>query len=181
MESVYGASCPDETMVYKWHSFFKQGRALLGYNPRHWRPIDATTPEIIPRVEKKTIQRFQTKEETACGNGWSIGCDNFRNSTLSSWLEKTRWNLTKRFLLLQGNALVHKTCVALAALQKVGCDILEHPTYSSDLASSNYYHFPKLQIKLVGKSFPSMKKWRTRFSFIFRTLTKHFFMKVYIS
>ncbi|KAI4455264.1 hypothetical protein MML48_9g00016411 [Holotrichia oblita] len=34
MSLVYGDSCPGKTMVYKWHSLFKQGRESLEDDPR---------------------------------------------------------------------------------------------------------------------------------------------------
>ena len=51
MESVYGDSCLGKTMVYKWHSLFKQGRTSLEDDPRAGRSIEVTTPEIVQKVE----------------------------------------------------------------------------------------------------------------------------------
>ncbi|KAI4461475.1 hypothetical protein MML48_5g00006571 [Holotrichia oblita] len=46
MSLVYGDSYPGKTMVYKWHSLFKQGRESLEGDPRPGRSIEANT--IIP-------------------------------------------------------------------------------------------------------------------------------------
>lgn len=59
--------------------------------------------------------------------------------------QKRRGKLTKGVLLLHDNAPVYKSHVALAALLKVGFDILNHPPYSPDLAPSDYYLFPKMK------------------------------------
>lgn len=58
--------------------------------------------------------------------------------------ENRRGKLTRCVLLLHDNAPVLKSRVALAALHKVGFDILNHPPYSPDLAPSDYYLFPKM-------------------------------------
>lgn len=64
-------------------------------------------------------------------------------ASILKWLqeaikEKRRGKLTKGVLLLHDNAPVHKSRVAMAALHKVGFDILEHPAYSLDLTPSDY-------------------------------------------
>ncbi|CAH2086943.1 unnamed protein product [Euphydryas editha] len=65
--------------------------------------------------------------------------------------QKRRGKLTKGVLLLHDNAPVHKSRVALAALLKVGFDILNQPPYSPDLAPSDYYLFPKIKKELRGE------------------------------
>ncbi|CAH2257986.1 jg25254 [Pararge aegeria aegeria] len=63
MSSVYGESCPGKTMVYKWHTLFKQGRASLEDDPRPGRPIEVTTPEIIQKVEKLILEDARLKKK----------------------------------------------------------------------------------------------------------------------
>ena len=63
MESVYGASCPGKTMVYKWHSLFKQGRTSFEDDPRPGRSTEVTTPEIIKKVEKIILEDARLKKK----------------------------------------------------------------------------------------------------------------------
>lgn len=63
MESVYGDSCPGKTMVYKWHSLFKQGRTSLEDDPRPGRSTEVTTPEIIKKVEKIILEDARLKKK----------------------------------------------------------------------------------------------------------------------
>lgn len=42
---------------------------------------------------------------------------------------------------------------AITAIQNCGFQLLEHLTYSPDLATSDYYLFPKLKKKLSGCQF----------------------------
>lgn len=53
----------------------------------------------------------------------------------------------KRCAALYDKALVHKSSVVLDTLHKLGFDILNHPPYSADLASNDYYFFPKIKKK----------------------------------
>lgn len=67
--------------------------------------------------------------------------------------EKRRGKLSSGVLLLQDNAPVHKSKVAMAALDRCGFESLVHPPYSPDLAPSDYYLFPNLKKELRGKKF----------------------------
>lgn len=51
MSLVYGDSCPEKTMVYKWHSLLKQGWESLEDDPRPGKSVEVTTPELIQKVE----------------------------------------------------------------------------------------------------------------------------------
>ena len=53
--------------------------------------------------------------------------------------------MTRGVLLLQGNAAVHKSRFAMAALHTHGFEPLVHPPYSPDLAPSDFYLFPNLK------------------------------------
>ena len=52
---------------------------------------------------------------------------------------------TERFH--QGNALVHKYVVSLAALRDCLFKLVDHPPYSPDMAPSDYFLFPIMKIK----------------------------------
>ena len=58
-----------------------------------------------------------------------------KNQVDSAWKANTRSDLPSGQL---------KSTVALAAIQKCGFQLVEHPPYSPDLASSDYYLFPKM-------------------------------------
>lgn len=63
MSLVYGDSCPRKTIVYKWHSLFKQGRESLEDDPRPGRSIDVTTPALIQKVEKIVLENARLKKK----------------------------------------------------------------------------------------------------------------------
>jgi len=43
----------------------------------------------------------------------------------------------------------------MANSKELNCELLENPSYSSDLTPSDYYVFPNLKIFLTGKRFTS--------------------------
>lgn len=63
MLAVYGESAPGKTMIYKWHGLFKQGRESIEDDPGSGRPIEATTPEIIEKVEKLILEDGRLKKK----------------------------------------------------------------------------------------------------------------------
>ena len=58
-------------------------------------------------------------------------------------------------LLHQGNALAHKSVLAMAAAHQCGFQLVEHLLYFPDLAPSDYNLFPKMKKELSGHCFPS--------------------------
>lgn len=69
--------------------------------------------------------------------------------------EKRRGKLRAGVLLLQDNAPVHTSQVAVASATKCGFELLPHPPYSPDLAPSDFFLFPNLKSELRGKRFHS--------------------------
>ena len=63
---------------------------------------------------------------------------------------KGQGKLDRHFLLLQDNAPAHTSQVAMTAATECGFEILPHPTYSPDMALSDFYLFPKLKSHLRG-------------------------------
>ena len=51
--------------------------------------------------------------------------------------------LVEGVLLQQDNARVHTCKVAMDAVERNGYELIPHPAYSSDLASSDFFLFPK--------------------------------------
>ncbi|CAF4935522.1 unnamed protein product [Pieris macdunnoughi] len=181
METVYGEQCPSKSMIYKWHGLFKHGRESIEDDPRSGRPVEATTSDIVEKVEKivledtrlkkkqlsalvgvsdTTILRilhdhlgdntdYKEKGRTITGEYYATILEKLKDAIK----EKRRGKLTKGVLLLQDNAPVHKSKVAMAALHTHGFESLVHPPYSPDLAPSDFYLFPNLKKDLRGRKF----------------------------
>ena len=69
--------------------------------------------------------------------------------------EKRRGKLSKGILLQQDNARVHTCKIAMDAVERNGYDLIPHPAYSPDLASSDYFLFPNLKKDIRGRHFRS--------------------------
>ena len=73
---------------------------------------------------------------------------------LFGWLSCPRGKLSRGIDLLHGNARSHasrQTQVFLS--EQFHWDIFEHPPYSPDLASSDFFLFSKMKEHLAGKHF----------------------------
>ena len=71
--------------------------------------------------------------------------------------EKRRGKLAAGVLLFHDNAPMHKSRVAQAAIRECKFEQLNHPTYSPDLAPSDYYLFRNLKSHLRGTRFRELK------------------------
>jgi len=69
--------------------------------------------------------------------------------------EKCRGKVTKGVLFLHDNAQAHWPLATQKKLDSLGFHCLDHPTYSPDLAPSDYHLFPGLKKKLKGRHFSS--------------------------
>ena len=69
--------------------------------------------------------------------------------------EKSRGKLSKGILLQQDNARVHTCKIAMDAVERNGYKLIPHPTYSLDLAPSDYFLFPNLKKDIRGSHFRS--------------------------
>jgi len=65
--------------------------------------------------------------------------------------EKRRGNISKRVLFLHENAPAHRALATQKKLAYLGFWYLDHPTYSPDLAPSDYHLFPGLK-KTIERS-----------------------------
>jgi hypothetical protein len=82
------------------------------------------------------------------------------NVAVKLWfLYKTGNFLTSRgkgILFLEDIAAPHKAAITHQKLTDLHFEVLKHPTYSPDLAPSDYYLFPNLFIKLKTYQPPSL-------------------------
>ena len=59
-------------------------------------------------------------------------------------------NAEVKSLLQQDNARVHTCKVAMDAVERNGFELIPHPAYSPDLASSDFFLFPDLNKSAAG-------------------------------
>jgi histone-lysine N-methyltransferase SETMAR len=61
--------------------------------------------------------------------------------------------LQKKIIFHQDNAPAQKSVLAIGKLRDLHYELLKHPLYSTDLAPSDFYLFPKLKLFLAGQHF----------------------------
>ena len=81
----------------------------------------------------------------------------------ASLLDKLKTELTgkrphlqkKKILFHQDNAPSHTSAVAIAKILELQLELLDHPPYSPDLATRDFFLFPHIKIALGGQRFSS--------------------------
>lgn len=63
MQAVYGDHCPYKTTIYKWIGLFKHGRESLDDDPRSGRPVEATSSDIVKKIEKLVLKDARLKKK----------------------------------------------------------------------------------------------------------------------
>ncbi|GBP33418.1 Histone-lysine N-methyltransferase SETMAR [Eumeta japonica] len=76
-----------------------------------------------------------------------------RNSRHERQSYKSDGKLSRGVLFLHDNASVHTARVSRQALKDTGFSEIDHPPYSPDLASSDYFLFSNLKKELRGRRF----------------------------
>ena len=83
----------------------------------------------------------------------------------------------KKVLFHQDNAPCHKSLATMAKLNELSFELLPHPPYSPDLASSDYYLFAELKKMFQGKRFYSNEEVITETNAYFEAKDKLFYKK----
>jgi histone-lysine N-methyltransferase SETMAR len=73
-------------------------------------------------------------------------------------VSKRRGKLSKGILFLQDNAAPHKAAITHQKLAYLHFEVLKHPTYSPDLAASDYCHFSNLKKHIKGRKISSIEE-----------------------
>ncbi|GFX68646.1 histone-lysine N-methyltransferase SETMAR [Trichonephila clavipes] len=103
-------------------------------------------------------------------------------TTITAELAEKRPHLQKKKILFhQDNAPSHTSSVAMAKINELVFELLDHPPYSPDLAPSDFFLFPHLKFALGGHRFSSNKEqyslrkqlfWRERHRVLFLRVTE---------
>ena len=77
---------------------------------------------------------------------------------------KRRGKLTRGVLLLQNNAPVHTSQAAMTAATECEFGIFPHPSYSPDMAPSDFFLFPELKSHIRAFYFEGIRKLEQRWA-----------------
>ncbi|PNF34249.1 hypothetical protein B7P43_G17274 [Cryptotermes secundus] len=117
-----------------------EGRKNVGNDPKSGRPCTAKTPENVEkvaRIVRQTVNQVYYKNIL---------------TTLRKHARRRRPDMWKNasWVLHHDNALSVKRYLA-----KNNIPVTEHPPYSPDLASCDFFLFPKIKSALKGTRFKS--------------------------
>jgi histone-lysine N-methyltransferase SETMAR len=79
----------------------------------------------------------------------------------------------KKIIFHQDNEPAHKSVLAMRKLRDLHYETLKHPTYSPDLAPSDFYLYPNLKLFFVGQCFSSNQEANAAVEGYFADLTKN--------
>ena len=63
----------------------------------------------------------------------------------------------RNIIILHDNARPHTVCLTSEATAKIGWEVLPHPSYSPDLAPSDYHLFGFVKDQLLGQGYETME------------------------
>jgi histone-lysine N-methyltransferase SETMAR len=101
-------------------------------------------------VNGPILVHFQEKGQTVTSARYS---DMLVNELKPAILSKRQGLLSKRVLLLHGNARTHMAAHTVDTLCALKFEVLKHPTYSPDLAPSDFHLFGPMKEHLPGQKF----------------------------
>ena len=150
----------DETCVHHYDPEHKaQSRQWVG--PGSPRPKKFKTQPSAGKVmatvfwdAKVIMLDFLPERITITG----VYCAKLLDQLRTAIREKRPGKLSKCVLLQQDNAKVHTCKVAMDVIERNGYELIPHPTYSPDIAPSDFFLFPNLKKDIRGCHFRSDKE-----------------------
>ena len=125
---------------------------------RAWIPEFKTQPSAIKvkatvfwDAKGVIMLDFLPKRSTITGVYYANLLDQLR----TTFREKRRGKLSKGLLLQQNSTRAHTCKIAMDAVERNGYELMPHPAYSPDLASSDFFLFPNLKKDIRGRYFRS--------------------------
>ncbi|UYV62625.1 hypothetical protein LAZ67_2001351 [Cordylochernes scorpioides] len=174
---VYGEGCTSSGMVRRWVREFKNSRTDVHDEPRAGRPSvsDETIAKVeaamlvdrrvtvrklcdlVPDVSKTTIDKvLRPIFVRLYASGTTINSDRYCETLKQlrhAIQNERRGMLTKGVCFHQDNARPHTARQTTALIEEFGWELVSHPPYSPDVATSDVHLFPELKKNLGGTQF----------------------------
>jgi len=139
LQEAFKEEALSQARVYKWFSRFKRGDMSLEDQPRSGRPSTSRTEENIQKIRDAIMfDRHRTidKLEAMTGVSWS-SCQRILTEERPELWRSGEW------LLHHDNAPAHTALSVRQFLTKNGMTMASHPPYSPDLATCDFFLFPR--------------------------------------
>ena len=113
--------------------------------------------------------------------GYDDRINSFYYSNFVSQARKLRRKGRKLDLYyLNDNAPIHTSVVSRFTIENYVLNVISHPPYSPDLASSDFYLFSNLKKTLRGQQFPNMEYLKSALAKFFNEKHPDFFKKAFL-
>jgi histone-lysine N-methyltransferase SETMAR len=106
-------------------------------------------------MEGTILAHFNPEGETVNSQNY---CDVLQMGLKPSIRSKRREKLRKDVILLHDNAHPHRTNQTVEIIYELGLELMEQPSYSSDLAPSDFHMFGPMEEALKGRRFSSYEE-----------------------
>ncbi|KAG5342375.1 MOS1T transposase, partial [Acromyrmex heyeri] len=163
---AYGEATLDRSNVYRWYKMFSEGREDVNDEERAGRPSTSTTDENIDEVKKIVLaNRRITVREVAEDLNISIGsCHSIFTNDLG---------------MHHDNAPAHTSLLVREFLAKNNTLMMPQLPYSPDLASYDFFLFPKLKRPMKGRRYSTIEEIKTASKEELNKITKNDFLKCF--
>ena len=155
LQTAFRPSCMNQASVFEWHKTFKEGRESVRDDESCGRSKEVNTPELIGQRVRPRVTMLRFLRE-------------FKKRFLGkrpALFKSGQWHF------YQDNAPVHNSILVTDYLTKMGIKTVHHPPYSSDLAPSEFYLFPKL----TGCRYETIEEMKEAVTKVIDTITQEDF------
>jgi len=157
LQQAYGEDCLSRTPCHEWYQRFKSGRTSFEDDPRtsfeddpkSGRPstsIDDHHVLYVLAVIRKNVARGETVNKEFYLNAMKRLSATVRRKRPEVWTNKT-------WMLHHDNSPAHASQLIREFLTKHETTVVSQPPYSQDLASADFFLFPKLKSSRKGRRF----------------------------
>ncbi|XP_011863617.1 PREDICTED: putative uncharacterized protein FLJ37770 [Vollenhovia emeryi] len=154
---AYGEATLNQSNVYRWYKMFSEGREDVNDEERAGRPSTSITDENIDEVKKIVLaNRRITVREVAEDLNLSIGsCHSIFTNDLGMRRIAAKF-VPKLLTFDQKSSLLVREFLA-----KNNTLMMPQPPYSPDLASCDFFLFPKLKRPMKGRRYATIEEIKT--------------------
>jgi len=150
LTETYGDATLSRTVVFKWHTAFKEGRENVEDDPRSGRPISSTNDQNVEKVRAVIAKDRRLSVRMIAGQTVNHAFCKDVLERLRKRVQRVRTDIADDWVPHHDNAPAHTALSIREFLAKENIPVHPHPPYSPDLVPCDFYLFFKLKFKLKG-------------------------------
>ncbi|UYV77461.1 hypothetical protein LAZ67_15001092 [Cordylochernes scorpioides] len=164
IKEAFGDAALSRSRTFEWFSRFQKGREKVNDDQHTGRPRSFRCEENKLKIKEliKSNRRISIKD---------LSPETGLFGEAVRLKRPERWQ-NNDWILHVGNARPHTAHVVLQFLAKHSTIQIPHPPYSPDLASNDFFSYPKLKMNLKGRKFDNVDMIRAESKATLRNLSK---------